>query len=254
MSDEIYISIGDVVRKTGLTERALRFYEQKGLLAPMRQENGRRAYGNRELTRLHQITLMKRAGFSLAKISELLDSGRIDAEELIDAQIKTLESERMVIDNALSALKTARRTADGMEMNVEALCKLIQLGDREMQSKAWKKIVDQYYTDAEQEEWKVAKSKLSAQFDPQAYEESWSDLTGRIEDALPLDSASATAQAFVEEWNNLLEPFLAVATDSMKEGVHRIWNDMDSWSDEVRSPVSKEVFEFMTKAAQAHKK
>ena len=49
------LPINEVVRRTGLTSRTLRFYETKGLVAPLRTASGRRIFGARELSRLHQI-------------------------------------------------------------------------------------------------------------------------------------------------------------------------------------------------------
>jgi len=64
-------SITDLAREFGLTTRAIRFYEDKGLLAP-RREGQRRIYGARERVRLDLILRGKRLGFSLAEIDEIL--------------------------------------------------------------------------------------------------------------------------------------------------------------------------------------
>ncbi|MBA4045442.1 MAG: MerR family transcriptional regulator, partial [Erythrobacter sp.] len=56
MSDSF--SIQEVVRRTGLTSRALRFYEARGLIAPLRASSGRRFYGAAELERIHQIVTL----------------------------------------------------------------------------------------------------------------------------------------------------------------------------------------------------
>jgi len=44
------LPIGGVVRLTGLTERALRFYEERGLIKPLRTQAGRRVYGAEDLS------------------------------------------------------------------------------------------------------------------------------------------------------------------------------------------------------------
>ncbi len=66
------LDIGDVARLTGLTLRALRFYEARGLVAPLRTAGGRRVYGSGELARLNAAVALKQAGFSLAEIGRLL--------------------------------------------------------------------------------------------------------------------------------------------------------------------------------------
>src|SRR3954451_23241643 len=62
------LDIRDVAKRTGLTSRALRFYEARGLLSPLRTYSGRRLYGRGELERIQQILALKRAGLSLAQI------------------------------------------------------------------------------------------------------------------------------------------------------------------------------------------
>lgn len=56
------LDIAEVVRRTGLTSRTLRFYEARGLVAPLRTGSGRRLYGRDELARINQIVALKRAG------------------------------------------------------------------------------------------------------------------------------------------------------------------------------------------------
>lgn len=66
------LSITEVCRRTGLSARSLRFYESRGLLGSQRSAAGQRRYGAAELSRLHQITALKAAGFTLARIGELV--------------------------------------------------------------------------------------------------------------------------------------------------------------------------------------
>ncbi len=65
-------SISDLAQEFALTTRAIRFYEDEGLLAPERAGT-RRIYGARERTRLKLILRGKRLGLSLVEIKEILD-------------------------------------------------------------------------------------------------------------------------------------------------------------------------------------
>ena len=79
-----YYSIGDLARECGATLRAIRFYEDHGLLRPIRQGQ-RRIYQERDRTRLKLILRGKRLGFSLAEIAEILalyDEPRGEARQL----------------------------------------------------------------------------------------------------------------------------------------------------------------------------
>lgn len=75
-SDDTYFQIGEAAERTGLTQRTLRYYEEKGLLrAPDRMEGGFRLYSQEDLERLQRIKELKDLlGFSLADIKEMLEA------------------------------------------------------------------------------------------------------------------------------------------------------------------------------------
>ncbi|GAB4211699.1 MAG: MerR family DNA-binding transcriptional regulator [Rhodoferax sp.] len=68
-------SIGDLAREFDLTTRAMRFYEDMGLLAPARTGPGgrNRVYSNRDRTRLKLTLRAKRLGLSLVEAKEIID-------------------------------------------------------------------------------------------------------------------------------------------------------------------------------------
>jgi DNA-binding transcriptional MerR regulator len=65
-------SISDLAQEFALTTRAIRFYEDEGLLAP-RRRGQTRIYGERERTRIKLILRGKRLGLALSEIRELFD-------------------------------------------------------------------------------------------------------------------------------------------------------------------------------------
>ena len=73
--------IAELAREFDVTTRTIRFYEDKGLLAPGR--NGqRRVYASRDQVRLRLIMRGKRLGFSLDEIHELIDLYDVDPSEV----------------------------------------------------------------------------------------------------------------------------------------------------------------------------
>lgn len=69
--------IGELARKTGKTERTLRFYEEMDLLAPVdRTPGGFRLYGEDAELRIHWIERLQDLGFSLVEIREFLEGVR----------------------------------------------------------------------------------------------------------------------------------------------------------------------------------
>lgn len=104
-----YLRIGDLARRSGTSAKALRLYEQRGLLTPCaHSEAGYRLYGPDAMQRLMRIVLLKRSGFTLAEIAGLLASGSDVIGELLADRIAALE--RDVADKA-AALATLRTVA-----------------------------------------------------------------------------------------------------------------------------------------------
>ncbi|WP_298721528.1 MerR family DNA-binding transcriptional regulator [uncultured Ferrovibrio sp.] len=112
MSDKTY-TITDLAHEFKVTARAIRFYEDKGLLHPSRQ-GMMRVYTKRDRARLMLILRGKRVGFSLAEIREMIDlydlgDGRVEQMKLTlkrsQERLAALEMQRRDIDTAISELK-----------------------------------------------------------------------------------------------------------------------------------------------------
>ena len=72
--------IGEFSKLTSLTVKTLRYYDQEGLLSPSaRSEGGYRLYSEEDLHRAEQISLLRRCGFSIAEIKDVLRNA--DSEE-----------------------------------------------------------------------------------------------------------------------------------------------------------------------------
>jgi DNA-binding transcriptional MerR regulator len=76
---EPYLQIGEVAERTGVTQRTLRFYEEKGLLKPpTRMEGGFRLYSEDDIRRVDQIRRLKQLlGFTLAEIKEMVEAEEV---------------------------------------------------------------------------------------------------------------------------------------------------------------------------------
>jgi DNA-binding transcriptional MerR regulator len=87
MPDATY-TIAEIAREFSLTTRAIRFYEDHGLIAPKRVGRNR-VYGNRDKVRLKLTLRGKRLGLSLSEIRELIDM--YDAAKDEHAQVGRLQ-------------------------------------------------------------------------------------------------------------------------------------------------------------------
>jgi DNA-binding transcriptional MerR regulator len=249
------LDIRDVARRTGLTSRALRFYEARGLLKPLRTYSGRRLYGRGELERIQQILALKRAGLSLAQIGRLTERGSLDLGGLIEAQLKTIEERKTELDEARVLLLAVKSRIDrGEPVDAATFCSLIRHGDKIMEADDWKKVTDRYFSPEEKARWAERMKEAPAEFDQAEYSRKWKDLGDRVQAAIPSGPDSAEAQALYDEWQALLAPFTAVATPEMMQGATRLYERMDEWhGDTPQAPFTPDAFRFIQEIGRRRK-
>ncbi|MFC3997975.1 MerR family transcriptional regulator [Nocardiopsis sediminis] len=107
--------IGELARRTGVSVRSLRYYEEQGLLTSQRTPGGHRDYADDAVERVDRIQCLYSAGLCSSKISELLpcilDHERgAPAPDLVDL----LTVERRRIDGMMAQLAESRRILDGV--------------------------------------------------------------------------------------------------------------------------------------------
>ena len=69
------MTINEVARELSITKRAIKFYEEKGLLTVAKDKNGYRNYSDDDLETLRKISLYRRLGISILDIQKLLEKG-----------------------------------------------------------------------------------------------------------------------------------------------------------------------------------
>jgi DNA-binding transcriptional MerR regulator len=250
------LDIREVARRTGLTSRALRFYEARGLLKPLRTYSGRRLYGRGELERIQQILALKRAGLSLAQIGKLTARGNMDLGDIVDAQLKVIEERKAELDEARALLLSVKSRIDrGEPVDAATFCSLIRQGDKIMEAEDWKKVTDRYFSPEEQARWAERMKEAPPQdLDQAEYSRKWKDLGGRVEAAISKGPDSAEAQALYDEWQALLAPFKAVATPEMMAGATKLYERMDEWHRDVpAAPFTPEAFKFIQEIGRRRK-
>ncbi len=136
-ADAMY-SITDLAQELGITPRALRFYEDKGLLTPQRV-GGTRVYLPRDRVRLILILRGKRLGFSLKEISEYLDLYDADKTQraqtdkllyLVRERIDLLEQQRAALEETLTELREIE------QLSLEALDRFVKQDSNSSDPKA----------------------------------------------------------------------------------------------------------------------
>ncbi|MEU9040437.1 MULTISPECIES: MerR family transcriptional regulator [unclassified Kitasatospora] len=108
--------IGELARRTGVTPRALRYYEEQGLLSPERRPSGYREYGDREVRAVHGIRTLLAAGLNSAAIAEILPGlpppGRRRTGPTCPELLAGLARERARITRQMDELEAARDLLD----------------------------------------------------------------------------------------------------------------------------------------------
>ena len=112
-----FIGIGEMARKYGVTLRALRLYEDKGLISPMRVGSAR-LYSRRDRARLKLILLGRKVGFTVRDLKQMVDlydpvgSNTKQFRLVLDKsekQLARLQKQRLVIDGAIEELSAMMR-------------------------------------------------------------------------------------------------------------------------------------------------
>ena len=111
-------AIADLAKEFGISTRAIRFYEAKGLLSPERV-GATRVFRRRDRARLILILRGKRLGFSLRDISDYLSLYDADRSlqvnllmDKVDERLASLERQRDDLETTISELKEIKKLAD----------------------------------------------------------------------------------------------------------------------------------------------
>jgi MerR family transcriptional regulator, repressor of the yfmOP operon len=143
--DEPCLQIGEVAERTGVTQRTLRFYEERGLLQPpSRMDGGFRLYSENDVQRVEQIKRMQSLlGLTLAEIKEMVEAEEVREElnatyrpdrpveermERIGRRIEVTQRQHDIISSKLEAMLEMRKD---LEERIEHYNKVLEGLDQE---------------------------------------------------------------------------------------------------------------------------
>jgi len=108
--------IGELARRSGVSERSLRYYEAQGLLRAERTPGGHRAYGEWAVDRVVRIQTLYAAGLNSKKIAQLLpcirDADGLPNEVATPVLVHELTAERDRINRMITDLVRSREVLD----------------------------------------------------------------------------------------------------------------------------------------------
>lgn len=104
--------IAELANEFGVTTRTIRFYEDRGLVTPLREGN-RRIYRSRDRVRLKLIMRGKRLGFSIEEIREMIDIYDVDRSEVTQL--------RLVLDKIEQRRAALAQQSEDIELTLQEL-------------------------------------------------------------------------------------------------------------------------------------
>ncbi|WP_309122988.1 MerR family transcriptional regulator [Paenibacillus sp.] len=102
------MKIGDLSKKTGVSLRSLRYYEEQGLLQPERSENGYRLYSPFAVDQVRTIQLYLRLGLSTEQIAGFLHCVMKNKEAFCREIMPVYETKLREIDEQIASLTAIR--------------------------------------------------------------------------------------------------------------------------------------------------
>ena len=105
---------GEIAKKAGVSQKAVRLYDEKGLLKPSDYSEGNyRLYDKEALQILEKIVALKAIGFSLEEIRDNLVAGdAVDIEEALRMQLKVMEEKRWQIEKVITSINRTLERKD----------------------------------------------------------------------------------------------------------------------------------------------
>lgn len=234
----------------GLSVKALRLYESRGLVSPGRTPAGWRVYGPDEFARLHRVQTLKSIGFSLADIARLLDGG-VELVAILDTQAKALASQHERLMQARLVLAKAQaRLKDGHTLSTDDLINLTQ--ETDMSEFEWteahEELASRHYTKEQRDGF--AARKMVPEFQAEIAEK-WESL---LADAERLRHSPADTPEAIElgrRWTAAAALF-SLGDEQTKEATSNWYEDGFSTPETAKlMPFSKEVWEFAKAAILA---
>jgi DNA-binding transcriptional MerR regulator len=251
-----FFSPAETSRRLGVSVRALRFYERRGLVRPQRTEAGWRVYGPAEIARLHQILALKSLGLSLTRIAELIKGRETDLDAVLALQEQVLTTRQADLERALAALRKARaRLAADQTLSLDDLATLSKetamrnpLIDDETWARDFAPLWRRHLTDAGYEKFfRVEPEALAALgMDEAQFRAAWKTVIEETERLCAAgDPRAPEARAAVERWMQLQEVYLKGDPELMTASVLAQYETLSTPHLAEKMNVSRELLTFV---------
>lgn len=233
---------GELADDTGVSVRALHYYEEIGLLIPSaRSRAGQRLYGVDDVAKLHQIVALRDLRFSLGQIAEMLASPDSSPLAVIQLHLEHLRgevSQRQVLCQKLEVL------ADTLEQHGRASA------GHFLEALRWTTLIDEYYS-SDHLEFLAEQPDMFSEEEIERVQDEWREVFARMREAMDagLDPADESVQALVDRMSDLVEMFTG-GDEGVRATLAEMWTD-DQQPHHVVG-VDRELSAYMERARDAH--
>ncbi len=231
--------VGDLAKATGLTVRALHHYDELGLVVPSgRTPAGHRDYDAADVRRLYQVVALRRLGFPLAAIREVLDGAAYDPRETVRRQLeetdRRLSAEADLRGRLVHLLNVLDR---GDQPTTEDLLRAVEATT----------MSETYYTPEQLATLEQRRTELGEEGMRQA-ERDWAEVMAGFEAArvAGTDPADESVQAYAAKARSLLEAFTG-GDPAMYASLQRMY-ETEGPEKASRGAMNAETAEYMQRA------
>ena len=251
-----FLSPLETARRLGVSVKALRVYEDKGLVLPHRTESGWRAYGPEQMARLHQILALKRLGLPLKRIADLL-AGRLETlDAVLQVQEEALKGQKAEAERGLRLLAaTRRRLAKGEVLSMDDLSQLTRettMTENRMDPEEYQRVFGpltaKHFTAEDEARWRERELAYG-----EGGQQAWAELIGEgkalMEGGVAPDSHEAIDLGV--RWMDLFNRFSG-GDPAVQSKVEAMWTEAfqdDQFRE--RSPMSPELMQYAGQAIRA---
>jgi MerR family transcriptional regulator, thiopeptide resistance regulator len=238
--------VGELAGRTGVSVRALRYYDEIGLLSPSRRsEGGHRLYTAEDVVRLQRIKSLTQLGFTLREVRGCLDRPDFLLERVVRLHLARLR-ERIELQRRLCERleRVSDRLSSGEDVSseefIETVMEVIDMSER----------IEKYYT-PEQLEYLEQRRNEVGEERIREVEAEWPDLMEQVRAEMEAgtDPSEERVQALARRWMGLVREFTGG-----DQGIERSLNNM--WSREenvhgIDTSETRELGEYVSRALAA---
>jgi DNA-binding transcriptional MerR regulator len=207
------LKVGELARQTGLSVRALHYYDEIGLLRPSHHtESGHRLYGAADVARLQQIKSLRQFGLSLEEVRDCLENPAFSPLHVIRLHLARLREQ----------IALQRRLCDRLEVLAARLEVAEAVSAEEfLQTIEVISMIEKYYTPEQMKQLEEVGKQVGPE-EIRAIEEAWTALIAEVRANRDLDPASPLAQALARRWDELNERTMRgyQAFPDLKQAIH----------------------------------